>query len=226
MRRGENASAAVLTHRVLPGALLPTVPLLGVELTYPEVGTALFESCAEMLPDHRFGPLTGAVTNALLTFGVDGIRETVAVFTDLEDEEFPEVAACRYAAYRLCLAHWYARATTRPMSAGEATVCLYLATDGPAAGAPPLPAPVLAEVGEMVTVEFADRRHPADPTGLYRSLLPDATRRASCWSRALYGTHRTFPLMVRPDGGGPVTYGTTPPPPPSTAPDRPVREGW
>jgi hypothetical protein len=219
--------ARVLTHRLLPGALLPTVPVVGLELTYPQVASALFEAWAEQLADMRFGSLMGAVTWALREIGLEEIQDGVRLVTDFDTEEFPEAAECQYAAYRLCLAHWYLRATCRPLSAGETAVCLYLGhsgTDEDAGGSLRLPASVLVELGEAFAAEFADRTTPHSER--YRRLFPNRARRASCWQRALRGTHRAFPLLVRPDTGAGLVYGQVPPPPPVPGTARPVREGW
>lgn len=221
--------SVVLWHRLMPGALLPTVPVLGRELTYPEVASALFEAWADQFADVRFGPLAGAVTWAVRELGLEEIQDGVGLVTDFDTEECPEAAECQYAAYRLCLAHWYSRATSRPLSAGEAAVCLYLGHPGGPAGGPlPVPPAVLVELGEASAVEFADRNRPA-VDGLYGELMPSRARRASCWQRAVRGTARVFPLLVRPDtgiGSGHLVYGAVPPPPPVPGRARPAREGW
>lgn len=119
-------SAPPLSPRKAPEALLPTVPAAQGELTYPEVATAVFEAHGEMLPDQRAGALLTSLSASVRALGLDHIRREVANFTALETEEFPEVAECWYAAYRLCLAFWYHHAAARTLTVGEVAACLYL----------------------------------------------------------------------------------------------------
>ncbi|AEY91695.1 hypothetical protein SHJG_6428 [Streptomyces hygroscopicus subsp. jinggangensis 5008] len=88
----------------------------------------MFETGADELavPVPDTDVLYDALNGAVRTLGPAGIAEVLGTFSELDAGEFPEVGACRHFAYRLALSFWYEGARSRPMTAGEAAVALYL----------------------------------------------------------------------------------------------------
>ncbi|MFD7068534.1 hypothetical protein ACFV97_15070 [Streptomyces sp. NPDC059913] len=157
------------------GQDFPTVPVAGVELDVDDVAAALFETAADELavPVPTTDTLYAALQAAVAELGTDGIAEVRETFAGLPADEFEEVAYCRQFAYRLALSFWYTGARSRPLTAGEAAVALYLSpahrhcqTDALAARAPLLvsrsirqgaaqvPLETLVRLGRAVTDEF------------------------------------------------------------------------
>jgi hypothetical protein len=107
----------------------PTVPAAGLEWSPVDVAAALFEAGAD---DEFAGcvPSTDALyamlRDSVGALGLAGAAEVVGHFSELDAAEFHEVGTCRTFAYRLALSFWYEGARSRPMTAGEAAVALYL----------------------------------------------------------------------------------------------------
>lgn len=241
----------VLAERRAPGATLPTVPLAGGELSYPEVAGVLFEAYADELPAPRVRALLAALSGAVARLERSDITRAISVLTSIDLAEFPELADCWALAHRLCVAFWYEHASARPMTAGEVGVCLYLAGVAthrrlahiragrpvllPAGaigqGAALLPARVVVALGAELASEFTPTpalggsRPGTGPGWLYRQLLPDTARRAACFRLARASGDHPAPLLARPRSGG-LLLGATPPTAPPTGRPRPVREGW
>ncbi|MDT0268314.1 hypothetical protein RM844_18695 [Streptomyces sp. DSM 44915] len=147
VRGGHPAPAPVLRPRVASSAALPTVPVPGGELTGRQVAAVLFEAGVEELYQPRLAILLAALADTYGRVNPGELAQATEGFMGLDVEEFPEVAVCWQAAYRLCLAFWYHRAVARPMTAGEVAACLYLAGAEPTRRATTtgttMPAPIL-----------------------------------------------------------------------------------
>ncbi|AQW53410.1 hypothetical protein ACIQPP_01905 [Streptomyces violaceusniger] len=94
-----------------------------------EVAAALFEAGADHeldVPLPSTDTLYGAFRASVGELGPVGVAEVVDTFNGLDAAEFFEVGVCRTFAYRLALSFWYAGARSRPMTAAEAAVALYL----------------------------------------------------------------------------------------------------
>ncbi|MGW0136154.1 hypothetical protein [Streptomyces sp. NPDC003299] len=237
------------------GADFPTIPAGGLCLSVSEAAAALFETEADTLADPvpSTDALHGALTAAVTTLGADGIAEILPGFETLESEEFPQVATCRHFAYRLALSFWYEGARSRPMTAGEAAVALYLSdayrhhqvdaltvrrapllvSRAVRQGAALAPGETLVRLGTAIVREFAT---PVTPTvtqviatagrdWLYQQALPDYHRRRFCFDLMRGDTRQPTPLIVRPDSGG-YLLGITPPAAPNGTWTRALRAKW
>ncbi|MEU1674372.1 hypothetical protein ABZ752_20425 [Streptomyces roseifaciens] len=111
------------------GESFPTLPAGGLEWSPPEVAAALFEAGADDELAEQV-PTTDALYRILRAsvgaLGAAGLAQVVATFAEFESGEFHEADTCRSFAYRLALSFWYEGARSRPMTAGEAAVALYL----------------------------------------------------------------------------------------------------
>jgi hypothetical protein len=241
---------AQVPHRtpVLPAhrgtAVLPPVRVAGRELSREQTAAALFEAEADCygVPDLTTDTLRQILATSVHTLGWEGLARVTEEFSGLDSAEFFEVGACRWYAYRLCLAGWYDRARTRPMTAGEATVALYLSDHGrhpggPAAdpcqigrhvrqGAARIPAAALVRVGRTAAADLAALPE-ARPAGgwLHRQVMPDRRRARACFDLIRSNLPIPLPVIVRPEHGGPA-IGQVPPPGPGNRWARPLREGW
>ncbi|OAR25022.1 hypothetical protein A8W25_20805 [Streptomyces sp. ERV7] len=187
---------------------------------------------------------------SVAVLGPAGLAQVVATFAVFELGEFRETDTCRTFAYRLALSFWYAGARSRPMTAGEAAVALYLSdayrhhqVDAVTArrapllvsrairqGAALLPTPTLMRLGEAMGREFAAPASPGEVVTagrdwLYRQALPDYHRRRFCFALLWADVCQPSPLIVRLDGAG-YALGATPPAGPDGTWLRPVRVGW
>lgn len=120
--------AIPLIERYRDGAGFPSVPVAGRELPPGEVAAALFEAEADTMavPAPDTSTLHAVLTESVHALSAAQLAKNTEEFAHLDAGEFPEVGLCRTFAYRLALAHWYERARSRPMTAGEAAVALYL----------------------------------------------------------------------------------------------------
>ncbi|GAB2616319.1 hypothetical protein GCM10027168_56010 [Streptomyces capparidis] len=227
-------------------ASLPGVPVNNLELSREEAAAALFEVYTDEygLPGISTDTLHDVLGAAVFELGPVGLLEATETFSGLDGTEFPEVADCRWFAYRLSLARWHTRARTRPMTLGEATAALYLSDHArtattPRAGGDPraigrmvrqgaarVPTPALLRLGRAVTADLA--RMP-DPTHggawLSRTLLSDHGRTRRCFELLRGNPRIPLPTIVRPDRGGHLV-GAVPPPGPGNHWARPLREEW
>ncbi|CDR06524.1 hypothetical protein [Streptomyces iranensis] len=240
------------------GEGVPTVPAGGLQWSPMEVAAALFEVAAD---DELAGrvpstdTLYAVLCESVAALGPAGLAEVVATFADFGPGEFPEADACWTFAYRLALSLWYEGARSRPMTAGEAAVALYLSdayrhhqvdaviirrapllvSRAIRQGAALVPAETLMRLGEAMGREFASPA-PTCVTGpsraagtgrdwLYRQALPDYHRRRFCFRLLRADTCQPSPLIVRLDGGG-YAVGATPPAGPGGTWLRPVRAEW
>ncbi|WP_256106086.1 hypothetical protein [Streptomyces sp. ODS05-4] len=225
----------------------PTVPVDGLHLNHIEVAAALFETGADFLavPVPDTDTLYDALKAAVAELGPAGIAQTVGDFTALDPSEFGEVRQCRAFAYRLALSFWYQGARSRPMTAGEAGVALYLSDltryrrdvfrDQPGyklllsralhQGAGAVPTETLIRLGEQMGHEF-NRTGAPRPSWLYKQALPDHHRRRFCYDLLTIEERQPSPLIVRLDDGGGYTLGLTPPPEPDGLYHRPRTARW
>ncbi|WP_460069512.1 hypothetical protein [Streptomyces sp. YKOK-I1] len=189
-----------------------------------EVAAALFETGADELAlpapdtDTHTDTLYDALNGAVRTLGPAGIAEVVGIFTDLDAEEFPEVGVCRQFAYRLALSFWYDGARSRPMTAGEAAVALYLSdayrhhqvdavtvrrapllvSRAIRQGAALVPTETLMRLGEAMVREFASPALTCVTPGVTAPSRPGATGGGWLYRQALPDYHRRrfcFDLM-------------------------------
>jgi hypothetical protein len=224
-----------------------TVHVNGRDLTREEAAAALFEAETDCygLPDLTTDTLHEVLTASVRKLGWDGLASVAEDFSGLDSGEFFEVGVCRWYAYRLCLAHWYSRARTRPMTAGEATTALYLsdhARHGRVAGAvgidarqvgrmvrqgaDRIPAPALVRIGRTVAADLARVPGPRPAGGwLHQRLMPDYRRARACFDLVRSNLPIPLPVIVRPDNGG-LLVGAVPPPGPGNRWARPLRERW
>ncbi|MGW2818017.1 hypothetical protein [Streptomyces sp. NPDC001415] len=229
------------------GEDFPTIPVGGLELDVEEAAAALFETSADELavPVPTTDALYAALQAAVATLGPAGIAEVSQTFAGLDDAEFSEVRACRAFAYRLALSFWYAGARSRPMTAGEAGVALYLSSihrhrmadfrELPRRallvsralheGATAVPTETLIRLGAVMASELADVDRDRKAEWLYKQALPDYHRRRFCFDLIRWETHQPSPLIVRPDSGG-YTIGLTPPAGPGGLWRRPFTAEW
>ncbi|MGW0560889.1 hypothetical protein ACWDZ4_09690 [Streptomyces sp. NPDC003016] len=239
-------SLAEMDRRPL-GEEFPTVPVGGLELDINEVAAALFETAADDLavPVPDTDTLYEALKAAVATLGPVGIAEVSQTFAELDDAEFFEVRECRAFAYRLALSFWYRGARSRPMSAGEAGVALYLSdlvryrradflelpkhklliSRALHQGATAVPTETLIRLGAFMAAEFGSTNRDRDREWLYKQALPDYHRRRFCFDLIRWETGQPSPLIVRPDSGG-YTIGLTPPPGPGGIWRRPLKAQW
>ncbi|MFE1407023.1 hypothetical protein ACFW5D_25895 [Streptomyces sp. NPDC058770] len=230
------------------GEDFPAIPVAGLELDVNGAAAALFETTADELavPVPNTDTLYAALQAAVATLGPAGIAKVSDTFAGLPQDEFPEVLDCRRFAYRLALSFWYAGARSRPMSAGEIAVALYLSplhryrmADFRELPRRPLvvaralhegmiavPTETLIRLGARMADEFsgpANRERGQE--WLYKQALPDYHRRRFCF-RVVESQHaQPAPLIVRPDTGT-HTIGLTPPPGPSGKWLRTRRAEW
>ncbi|WP_369035810.1 hypothetical protein [Streptomyces adonidis] len=122
------APAVPLSERRRDSTGFPSVPVAGRELPPGEVAAALFEAEADSMavPVPDTSALHAVLTTSVHALSVAQLAKNTEEFAHLDAGEFPEVGVCRTFAYRLALAAWYERARSRPMTAGEAAVALYL----------------------------------------------------------------------------------------------------
>ncbi|MEU9158459.1 hypothetical protein AB0D59_50045 [Streptomyces sp. NPDC048417] len=230
------------------GEDFPTIPILGLELTVTEAAAALFETAADELavPVPDTDTLYDALNGAVRTLGPAGIAGITPTFEDLPAGEFPEVADCRRFAYRLALSFWYQGARSRPMTAGEVGVAIYLSSldryrmaqfrELPRRkllvaraiheGVTAVPTETLIRLGAVMSGEFgrtADRDR--DREWLYKQALPDYHRRRFAFDLVRWDRSQPAPLIVRPDAGG-YLVGLTPPPAPDGLWLRSARTEW
>ncbi|MGW2784241.1 hypothetical protein ACWC3X_23740 [Streptomyces populi] len=232
------------------GEDLPTIPILGLELTAGEAAAALFETAADELsvPVPDTDTLYDALNGAVRTLGPAGIAGVTPTFEELDADpvEWPEVAACRRFAYRLALSFWYEGARSRPMTAGEVGVALYLSgldryrmaefrelprrkllvSRAIHEGVTAVPTETLIRLGAVMAGEFgrtADRDR--DREWLYKQALPDYHRRRFAFDLVRWDRSQPAPLIVRPDTGG-YLVGLTPPAAPDGLWLRSARTEW
>ncbi|WP_406124992.1 hypothetical protein [Streptomyces sp. NBC_00989] len=227
----------------------PTVPVAGLELTPNEVAAALFETGADnlALPVPSNDALYAALTAAVNTLGPAGIAEVTDTFESLDADpvEWPEVAACRRFAYRLALSFWYEGARSRPMTAGEVGVAVYLSSLdryrmddfrqlplrkmllGRAIheGVTAVPTETLIRLGAVMSGELGGTDRDRDREWLYKQALPNYLRRLFAFNLVQWNREQPAPLIVRLDGGG-YLVGLTPPAGPDGMWQRPVRAEW
>ncbi|MEU6535730.1 hypothetical protein [Streptomyces sp. NPDC047000] len=225
----------------------PTIPVSGLELTPAEAAAALFETAAEdlALPVPSTDALYVALTAAVNTLGPAGIADITPTFEGLGGDEFPEVAECRRFAYRLALSFWYAGARSRPMTAGEVGVAVYLSSldryrsavfrELPRRklmlaraiheGVTAVPTETLIRLGAVMSGELGGADRDRDREWLYRQALPDYHRRRFAFDLIRWERSQPAPLIVRPDTGG-YLIGLTPPPGPDGRWLRPARAEW
>ncbi|MEU1784474.1 hypothetical protein ABZ553_00770 [Streptomyces sparsogenes] len=217
-----------------------------------EVAAALFEAGADhelAAPAPSTDTLYDAFRASVGELGPAGVAGVVDMFNELDAEEFSEVGVCRRFAYRLALSFWYSGARSRPMTAAEAAVALYLSdayrhhqvgvltfrrapllvSRAIRQGAALVPVETLMYLGVAMVREFAS---PAPITAvtpgrdwLYRQVLPDYHRRRFCFGLMRADTHQPSPLLVRLDGGG-YLLGATPPAGPDGTWTRTLRAEW
>lgn len=229
------------------GEEFPTVPVDGLELDVNEVAAALFETVADDLavPVPDTDTLYAALQAAVRTLGAAGIAEVSETFAALDDVEFSEVRQCRVFAYRLALSFWYRGARSRPMTAGEAGVALYLSdltrhrradflelpqhklliSRALHQGATAVPTETLIRLGAVMVGELASVERAREREWLYKQALPDYHRRRFCFDILHWERQQPTPLIVRPDSGG-YTIGLTPPAGPGGAWQRPLKAQW
>ncbi|MFF4363687.1 hypothetical protein [Streptomyces sp. NPDC001604] len=225
----------------------PTVPVSGLELTPAEAAAALFETAAEdlALPVPSTDALHAALTAAVNTLGPAGIADITPTFAGLPADEFPEVAQCRKFAYRLALSFWYEGARSRPMTAGEVGVAIYLSSltryrmadfrDLPGRklllaraiheGVTAVPTETLVRLGKVMSGELGGVDRDRGQEWLYKQALPDYHRRRFAFDLVQWNREQPAPLIVRPDAGG-YLVGLTPPPGPDGKWARPMRAEW
>ncbi|MEV7325296.1 hypothetical protein [Streptomyces sp. NPDC093970] len=230
------------------GEDFPTIPIMGLELTVTEAAAALFETAADELavPVPDTDTLYDALNGAVRTLGPAGIAGITPTFEGLPAGEFSEVAHCRRFAYRLALSFWYEGARSRPMTAGEVGVAIYLSSldryrmaefqELPRRklmlaraiheGVTAVPTETLIRLGAFMSGEFgrtADRDR--DREWLYKQALPDYHRRRFAFDLVRWDRSQPAPLIVRPDAGG-YLVGLTPPPAPDGLWLRSARTEW
>jgi hypothetical protein len=221
------------------GEGLPRVPVAGRLLSVGEVGAALFENCADARPltSPDTTTLTGLAASTLAYYDAPGFAKLAEDFAALDGREFPEVDVCRWYAWRLAVAHTYAGARSRAMTAGEVATALYLSpwqrtasrSADPRAfarqlteGAGRVPAVVLAALGAALIATATGT--PVHGRWLADRLMPDDRRRRACLAAALNREYPA-PLMVRPDAGG-LLIGRVPAPGPYGLWPRTLRARW
>uniref|UniRef100_A0AAU2A4S2 Uncharacterized protein n=1 Tax=Streptomyces sp. NBC_00093 TaxID=2975649 RepID=A0AAU2A4S2_9ACTN len=231
------------------GADFPTIPVAGLELTPSEAAAALFETAAEdlALPVPSTDALYMLLTAAVNTLGPAGIANITPTFETLDADpvEWPEVRYCREFAYRLALSFWYAGARSRPMTAGEVGVAIYLSSltryrmadfrhlpgrklmlsRAIHEGVTAVPTETLIRLGRVMGGELGDADRDRDREWLYKQALPDYHRRRFAFDLVRWDRSQPAPLIVRPDTGG-YTIGLTPPPGADGKWLRPVRAEW
>jgi hypothetical protein len=231
------------------GEDFPTIPVGGLELTPGEAAGALFETAAEdlALPVPSTDALYMALTAAVNTLGPAGIADITPTFENLDADpvEWPEVRDCRQFAYRLALSFWYAGARSRPMTAGEVGVAIYLSSlnryrmadfrDLPRRklmlaraiheGVTAVPTETLIRLGKVMSGELGGVDRERDREWLYKQALPDYHRRRFAFDLVQWNREQPAPLIVRPDSGG-YLVGLTPPPGPDGKWLRPMRAEW
>ncbi|MDX3757238.1 hypothetical protein [Streptomyces sp. AK02-04a] len=231
------------------GEDFPTIPVAGLGLTVGEAAAALFETAAEdlALPVPSTDALYVALTAAVNTLGPAGIADITPTFEGLDADpvEFPEVATCRRFAYRLALSFWYDQARSRPMTAGEVGVAVYLSSLNRCRmddfrqlrdrklllaraiheGATAVPAETLIRLGKVMSGELGGVDRDRSREWLYKQALPDYLRRLFAFNLVQFNRSQPAPLIVRPDSGG-YLVGLTPPPGPDGQWLRPVRAEW
>jgi hypothetical protein len=246
---GPVVSLAVLDRR-REGEDFPTIPVAGLELTPGEAAAALFETSADefFVPVPDTDTLHAALESAVRTLGPAGIAAVTPTFEELDADpvEWPEVAACHRFAYRLALSFWYRGARSRPMSAGETGVALYLSglhryrkaefRDVPRRalllsralheGVTAVPTEVLIRLGAVMSAELGGGSgRQRDKEWLYKQALPDYHRRRFCFDITRWDHSQPAPLIVRHDHGA-HTIGLTPPADPSGRWPRTTRAQW
>lgn len=231
------------------GDALPTIPVAGLELTPGEAAAALFETAAEdlALPVPSTDALYDALNGAVRVLGPVGIAEHTPTFEGLCAEEFPEVRDCRRFAYRLALSFWYQDARSRPMTAGEVAVAVYLSSlnrhrrdqfltpprrklllaRAIHEGATAVPTETLIRLGKAMAAELRGPGHDREKgrDWLYKQALPDYHRRRFAFDVTELHRSQPAPLIVRPDSGG-YLIGLTPPAGPDGIWQRPNRAEW
>ncbi|GAA0668634.1 hypothetical protein GCM10009535_55670 [Streptomyces thermocarboxydovorans] len=229
------------------GEDLPTIPVMGYELTANEAAAALFETAADELavPVPDTDTLYDALNGAVRTLGPAGIAQVTEQFEGLPAEEFFEVADCRRFAYRLALSFWYAGARSRPMTAGEIGVAVYLSSlnryrmadfrELPRRklllaraiheGVTAVPTETLIRLGAVMSGELGGLDRDRDREWLYKQALPDYHRRRFAFDLVRWNREQPAPLIVRPDSGG-YLVGLTPPPGPDGKWLRTMRAEW
>lgn len=231
------------------GEDFPTIPIRGVELTVNEAAAALFETAADELavPVPDTDTLYDALNGAVRTLGPAGIAEVTDTFAGLDADpvEFPEVRDCRRFAYRLALSFWYERARSRPMTAGEVGVAIYLSglkryrqadfrelprrkllvARAIHEGVTSVPTESLIRLGAVMSGELSGFDRDRDREWLYKQALPDYHRRRFAYDLVQWNREQPAPLIVRPDSGG-YLVGLTPPPGPDGQWLRPMRAEW
>ncbi|MER6073592.1 hypothetical protein ABT187_33070 [Streptomyces sp. NPDC001817] len=229
------------------GADFPTIPIRGLELTVTEAAAALFETAADELavPVPETDVLYDALNGAVRTLGPAGIAEVVSTFEGLPSDEFSEVAACRRFAYRLALSFWYEGARSRPMTAGEVGVAIYLSSlhryrsadfrELPRRklmlaraiheGVTAVPTETLIRLGAVMSGELGGIDRDRSREWLYKQALPDYHRRRFAFDLVQWDRSQPAPLIVRPDSGG-YLVGLTPPAGPDGKWLRPMRAEW
>jgi hypothetical protein len=186
-----------------------------------------------------------ALTAAVNTLGPAGIADITPTFEGLPAGEFPEVAECRRFAYRLALSFWYEGARSRPMTAGEVGVAIYLSgltryrmadfcelprrklllARAIHEGVTAVPTETLIRLGKVMCGELAGFERDRDREWLYKQALPDYHRRRFAFHLVQWDRAQPAPLIVRPDGGG-YLVGLTPPAGPDGKWQRPMRAEW
>ncbi|MFF0091480.1 hypothetical protein ACFYSF_16190 [Streptomyces canus] len=229
------------------GEDFPTIPVNGLELTIGEVAAALFETAADDLavPVPSTDALYAALTAAVRQLGPAGIAEVTEQFEGLPSSEFFEVKECRQFAYRLALSFWYEGARSRPMSAGEVGVAIYLSgmdryrqadfhglphrklmlARAIHEGVTAVPTETLIRLGAVMSGELGGADRDRSGEWLYKQALPDYHRRRFAFDLVQWNREQPAPLIVRPDSGG-YLVGLTPPPGPDGKWQRPMRAEW
>ncbi|MFE2635178.1 hypothetical protein ACFXKF_10405 [Streptomyces scopuliridis] len=225
----------------------PTVRAAGLELDLNEVAAALFETVADdfAVPAPDTDTLHAALTKSVNSLGAAGLAEAARTFARLDAREFPEVAACRRFAYRLILSFWYEGARSRPMTAGEAGVALYLSSlqryrqaefralprralvlsRALHEGVTSVPTEILVRLGEVMAGELGGIDRDRKREWLYKQVLPDYHRRRFCFDMFRWDNSQPAPLIVRTDDGA-LTLGLTPPAGPDGTWLRSSRAQW
>ncbi|MFK0142085.1 hypothetical protein [Streptomyces murinus] len=235
------------TDRRRAGEDFPSIPVLGLELTVSEAAAALFETAADELavPVPDTDTLYEALKGAVRTLGPAGIADVVGTFEGLHGGEFLEVNACRRFAYRLALSFWYEGARSRPMTAGEVGVAIYLSgmrryrsadfrelprrklmlARAIHEGVTAVPTETLIRLGKVMDGELGGVDRDRSREWLYKQALPDYHRRRFAFDLVQWDRSQPAPLIVRPDTGG-YLVGLTPPAGPDGRWLRPVGAEW
>ncbi|MFE9384403.1 hypothetical protein ACFYMO_14435 [Streptomyces sp. NPDC007025] len=196
-----------------PTVPVPDCPEGVTQLDYVQTACALFEMCTDQLdsPPELLATdtLTAALIGAVRALGVDGLNQETARFKELDEEEFPEVGACRWLAHRLALTFWYDGARSRPMTTGEVAACLY-------ASGRRFPDCRALTPGELFTAVHAGADKLTGPEVvtagrcLSRDSAPGSSRPASREQRRClhlarsHTSHLATPLVVEPDPDSPL----------------------